>query len=253
MATGKELRSLSGHREAAVSLAFSPDGLTLISVGADNYIKQWDVTTGSDLGNLVGVGKISRGERLLTLAISPDRRTLAFGAFREPIKLWDIASDKELRSLEVWGCFNCPHAAFSPDGRMLASGVNDNIIRLYDVATGKELRTLSGHASDVRFVDFSPDGRTLASGSTDGTVKLWNLDSGQLLATLTLFGNGSWAVTDPEGRYDASNGGDNPNLYWVVGLTTIALDQLKDRYYEPGLLQKILGYNPEPLRAVPKL
>jgi hypothetical protein len=39
-------------------------------------------------------------------------------------------------------------------------------------------------------------------------------------------------------------------LHWVVGNEPIALDQLKDRYYEPGLLAKVLGFNKEPLRKV---
>jgi hypothetical protein len=36
-------------------------------------------------------------------------------------------------------------------------------------------------------------------------------------------------------------------------MTPIALDQLKDRYYDPGLLGKIMGYNTEALRTVPNL
>ncbi len=41
-----------------------------------------------------------------------------------------------------------------------------------------------------------------------------------------------------------------PGLHWVVGMEVIALDQLKDRYYEPGLLAKHLGRNPDPLREI---
>jgi hypothetical protein len=55
---------------------------------------------------------------------------------------------------------------------------------------------------------------------------------------------------DPQGRFDASNGGDVQGLHWVVGNEPIALDQLKERYYEPGLLAKKLGFNKEPLRQV---
>src|SRR5262245_56942916 len=39
-------------------------------------------------------------------------------------------------------------------------------------------------------------------------------------------------------------------LHYVVGLTTISLEQLKERYYEPGLVSKLLGYSREPLRDV---
>src|SRR5262249_19842100 len=70
------------------------------------------------------------------------------------------------------------------------------------------------------------------------------------LCTLISFTDGTWAVIDPKGRYDASNGGDVEGLHWVVGHEPISLDQLKERYYEPGLLSKILGFNKEPLRDV---
>ena len=58
------------------------------------------------------------------------------------------------------------------------------------------------------------------------------------------------AVTDPEGRFDASNAGDVEGLHWVVGMETISVDQLKSRDDEPGLLAKHLGRKKEPLREV---
>ena len=67
---------------------------------------------------------------------------------------------------------------------------------------------------------------------------------------MVAFGNGDWAIVDPAGRYDASNGGDVEGLHWVVGNEPIALKQLKERYYDPGLLAKHLGFSKEPLRAV---
>src|SRR5260221_9758776 len=39
-------------------------------------------------------------------------------------------------------------------------------------------------------------------------------------------------------------------MHWVVGSKAIDLAQLKERYYEPGLLGKILGLNKEPLHDV---
>ena len=39
-------------------------------------------------------------------------------------------------------------------------------------------------------------------------------------------------------------------LHWVVGNEPIALNQLKERYYDPGLLAKYMGFKKEPLRDV---
>jgi hypothetical protein len=39
-------------------------------------------------------------------------------------------------------------------------------------------------------------------------------------------------------------------MHWVVGMEPIDLAQLKERYYEPGLLAKVMGFNKEPLLDV---
>src|SRR5205085_5604593 len=61
---------------------------------------------------------------------------------------------------------------------------------------------------------------------------------------------GSWAALDSRGRFDAANGGDVSGLHWVVESNPIALNQLKERYYDPGLLAKYTGFSSEPLRKV---
>jgi hypothetical protein len=65
--------------------------------------------------------------------------------------------------------------------------------------------------------------------------------------------DGNWAVVSPDGRYDASNAGDVKGLHWVVNNESFDLKQFKQRYYEPGLLSKLLGFNKEPLRSVSAL
>lgn len=54
----------------------------------------------------------------------------------------------------------------------------------------------------------------------------------------------------PNGRYDASRGGDVSWLHWVVDNEPINFSQLKDRYYTPRLLARLLGVNKEPLGKV---
>ena len=97
---------------------------------------------------------------------------------------------------------------------------------------------------------FAPDGKHVLTGSGDCTTRIWEAQTGRELCRLISFRDGTWAVVDPEGRFDASNGGDVEGLHWVVGNEPIALKQLKERYYDPGLLAKYLGFNKEPLRPV---
>ena len=287
VASGRELRALARHSSRVHSLAFSPDGRTLAALS--NYtITLWDVASGRELQNLVveadpnanslafspdghtlalangetlHVWDVASGRELRTqttrnlleaitvsVAFSADALTLASGGEDNTIKLWDVAGGRELRTL-TGHTEAVASLAFSPDGRTLASGSTDNTIKLWDVASGLELRALAGHNNGVHSVAFSPDGRTLVSASNDNTVKLWDVAGGRELASLFAFDQGDWAVVDPEGRFDASSSG-MALMHWVVGMEPIDLGQLKERYYEPGLLAKVMGFNKEPLLDV---
>jgi hypothetical protein len=67
------------------------------------------------------------------------------------------------------------------------------------------------------------------------------METGKQLAVLLSFDNGGWAVTDVEGRYDADDPDNTPGLAWVTDdLRTIDFKNLKDDYYTPNLLARIL-------------
>jgi hypothetical protein len=167
-------------------------------------------------------------------------------------KLWDAETGQEL--LEFGGHTDgVASVAFSPDGRRVLTGSWDNTAKLWDAETGQELRAFQGHSGFVVSLAFSPDGRRVLTGSRDGSAKLWDTETGSELCSLISFTDGTWAVVDPEGRYDASNGGDVSGLHWVIGYASIALSQLKQRYYDPGLLAKYMGLNGEALLDVAKL
>jgi uncharacterized caspase-like protein len=79
---------------------------------------------------------------------------------------------------------------------------------------------------------------------------VWDRATGRELCQVISFLDRSWAVVDPQARFDATRGGAIPWLHWIVKGEPVALEQLKERYYEPGLLAKKLGFNKEPLRDV---
>jgi hypothetical protein len=62
----------------------------------------------------------------------------------------------------------------------------------------------------------------------------------------------TWAVSVPSGLFDASPD-MMESLHYVSGMDIIDLEQLKERYYEPGLLAKVFGLSLETPRSVEAL
>ncbi len=250
-ASGKELRRFVGHSEQVTSAMFSPDGKQVLTGSGsrtsdqkDNTARLWDAASGKELRRFVG-----HSGDVVSVAFSPDGKQVLTGSWDKTARIWDAASGKEIRRFQGHSR-RVTSVAFSPDGKEVLTGSGDKTARLWDAASGKELRRFLGHAYYVNSVAFSPDGKQALTGSDDNTARLWDAASGKELCTLVSFTNGEWAVVDLDGRFDASNGGDVEGLHWVVGNEPIELSQLKERYYDPGLLAKKLGFNQEPLRKV---
>src|SRR5262245_45534204 len=58
------------HADTACTVAFTPDGKTLVSGGADRVIRVWDAVTGKEKGRLTG-----HKEEVRSLAVAVDGRT----------------------------------------------------------------------------------------------------------------------------------------------------------------------------------
>ncbi len=211
VASGRELRTLTGHASHVTTVAFSPDGRTMVSGSSEsdnNTIKLWDVATGREIRTVKGRGW------LLAVALSPDGRTILSGD--ADLRLWDVASGREIRAVRDKG--SVAAVAFSPDGKKYVSvhrSTHDNTFKLWDAASGRELRTFTGHTNFVSAVAFSPDGKKLVSSSHDNTLKLWDAASGRELRTLT----GHTEIVDsvafsPDGRKLVSAGLDKTIKFW---------------------------------------
>jgi WD40 repeat protein len=261
--TGEEIARFPGASSSNCA-CFGANGRSILASGFEsgertqgwrpgrdaNHLVQdpWDETriisieTGEVLRRIKGHAHFSPGERWLV--------TSEFdGGDYASLLLRDPGTGRVVHRLEGH-THKLGSWLFTPDGEMVVTSSHDATIRLWNLETFETIRTLKGHTGGAYTLALLPGRNLLLSGGWDGPIRLWDLETGKELLRLVAFIDGSWAVVDSEGRYDASNGGDVEGLHWVIGKEPISLDQLKDRYYEPGLLAKILGFNKEPLREV---
>jgi hypothetical protein len=69
----------------------------------------------------------------------------------------------------------------------------------------------------------------------------WAVTAGKEICQLYTFPDGTWAVLDAHGKFDAANDGDVPYMHWTLGTETFPLRHFWDRYHQAGLLAKYLG------------
>jgi WD40 repeat protein len=212
---GQGLPASAGHRSYG-SMAFSPDGALLATVGADGTARVWRVSTGRQVGRPLRVGPA--GAVTGAVAFSPDARTLATVGAGGFARLWDVATGQPVGGPMAAGPATTV-LAFTRDGRTLATAGADGTVRLWDVATQREIGApLTADTQPVYAAAFSPDGSTLATAGADGTVRLWDVATGQEIgAPLTADTQPVYAVAfSPDGGTLATAGADGFARLWDV-------------------------------------
>jgi WD40 repeat protein len=190
----RSYRVLEGHDADVMTVAFSPDGLTLVSGDCDGGIRLWNVNDGRCIREL---GEWSF-DRICSITFAPDGETIASAAIAletededqyGAILLWDISDTDAITFTTVVERHDgVVHSLeYSPDGRYFASGAHDGTVRLWNTADSSCARVMAGD-SPVFSVAFSPNGKLLASSSADGSVQLWSVEDGSCLVQGSLLG-----------------------------------------------------------------
>jgi eukaryotic-like serine/threonine-protein kinase len=155
--TRKLLRRRSAHRGVVNGLAFSPDGLTLVSCSSDHRVLIEDVRSGAQL-------ELHKFEHPVT-AVCFDRagERIATACGGGLIHVWHPGRPKEGQILDGHKN-NIDCLLFDHSGRTLWSGSWDRTIRIWDLKTGRS-ETLQTDNGATRELVLSADGKKLfASG-----------------------------------------------------------------------------------------
>ncbi|MBA2306673.1 hypothetical protein H0W26_00900 [Candidatus Dependentiae bacterium] len=141
--------------EAIKSVAFSPDGTTVITGSWDKTARLWDVKTEQQLHALKGHTNV-----VTSVAYSPDGNTILTGSTDNTARLWNSKTGEPLHILKGHRD-QVTSVGFSPEGTTAITGSWDSTARLWDVKTGKELHILKGHTDTIYSLAYSPDGTTI--------------------------------------------------------------------------------------------
>lgn len=213
------------------SLAWLPDGKTLVSSAFRDGVRAWDPITGDEKWSLPSeaahgpIAVTPNGKQLITtfetdpgeyqaalydtatqkhvktlhgfvasdgLCVSPDGRYFWNGS-----QIWDTDAGKWIHSLNL--AARVDSGAFSRDGKRVACG--GHAVYLFDVVSGKELFDDTGHAGAVNAISVSADGKLVATAGQDGTARVWDGITGKLLHTFhEYFGRLASVSLSPDGK-----------------------------------------------------
>jgi eukaryotic-like serine/threonine-protein kinase len=218
-AAGAPIRTLHGHNNLVVGVAFSPDGGQIASASPHDSVRVWETAT----GRLLRV--LPEG---WSVAFSPDGKWLATGNSKESVQVWDLAAGPAAAPVPqatfaggVKG--NVVRVAFSPDSRRLAGAISGPVgeVKVWNVPAGTEALALQSPTGPMNGVQFSPDGRYLAADlggqRRASLIRLWDAATGQLLQSLAGHGSAIPGLAfDPTGERLASAGADGTVRAWSV-------------------------------------
>lgn len=147
--TGKLLDILAGHEGPISSLAFSSNGMMLVSGSWDHTARTWDI-----FGRNKHVESLQHQNEVLAVAFRPDGKEIASATLDGQLSLWDVDLAKQVGTIEgrkdISGgrrlndrttaensssgkCFNS--ICYTADGSSIIGGGNSKYICIYDIET----------------------------------------------------------------------------------------------------------------------
>lgn len=218
---GQILATLAAGKGEVRAVAFSPDGKTIATGGADRLVHLYDISGLKDDAVVLEKARELTGHDgpVLALAYAKDG-TLASGGADKTVRLWDAKGKAKatLKNLDA----PVYALAFAPDGKTLASG-GGATVTLWDAAGTKKSDIKTG-LDVVAALAFAPDGKTLAGGGARtlagariGKVHFWNTVSGKETRAPLEHAAGVFALAyHPNGKHLASAGRDTHVRLWDV-------------------------------------
>ncbi|KAL1835777.1 hypothetical protein VTJ49DRAFT_6088 [Mycothermus thermophilus] len=178
------------HKGFVMGAAFSPDGSTLVTVGADRRIQLYDGKTGEptkQIGEGVHTGSI------FAVSWAQDSKRFVTASADQTVRVWDAESGENLHTWRVGeeGSVNVddqqvgvvwPHGR--SDGLIISVSLSGDINYLRE-GSDKPFRVIQGHNKTVTALGVGSESvnsggpPTITTGSFDGRVVSWDVSTGE--------------------------------------------------------------------------
>jgi len=236
--TGKVLRRLKGHSNAALCAAVSNGKLAVSGsaqpeAGQNYVVRVWDLENGKELRQFT-----KHGGRVMAAAFLPHGRQVvtvgghAAGEVQAEARLWDVATCEEVRQFQ--GHDNeISSVAISPDGKRMLTGGQDGRTILWDVETGAELRRTErakAPSESGLWVAIARDVPRAALACWDRSILVFELETGKKIRRFKGYQNSAGPlVLSPDGRRVLTSG-DTAIRLWDVetGLQVSKIEGYQD-------------------------
>ncbi|KAJ9156188.1 WD domain-containing protein [Pleurostoma richardsiae] len=173
------------HKGFVYGVAFSPDGSTLVTVGADRRIQLYDGKTGEptrQIGEGVHAGSI------FAVSWAKDSKRFVTASADQTVRVWDVESGENIRTWRLGpeGSVNIgdqqvgvvwPHGR--SDDLIISLSLDGDLSYLVE-GSDKPSRVVQGHNKSITALGAASDGKgtSLWTGSFDGRVCHWDIGNG---------------------------------------------------------------------------
>ncbi|XP_049865183.1 periodic tryptophan protein 2 homolog [Pectinophora gossypiella] len=188
-----------GHSLDMTCLAYSPDGLYIVTGGYDGKVKVWNTMTGFCI-----VTFSEHQSTVTSIEFSANKKFFVSSSLDGTVRCYDLTRYRNFRTLTSPSLVQFSCVALDSSSELCAAGGQDVFeIFLWSIKFGKLLDVLGGHEAPVSCLSFSPTlaSSRLASASWDKTVRLWNcIESSTDCETVQLTSDALQVVFRPDGQ-----------------------------------------------------
>ena len=178
--------SSRNHDRYIYGVAFSPDGASIVSVGADRKIWLYDGKTGEPQGQ---IGDGEHKGSIFSVSWARDSKRFVTSSADQTVKIWDAEAG---RAVQTWrmgeeGSVTIPDHQV---GVVWPAGRSDGLIISLNLAgdlnylsegSGKPHKIVQGHQKNITSLAASNSAarsQTLFTGSSDGRICSWDTSTG---------------------------------------------------------------------------